>query len=69
MEIRKLEIDFDNKILKINGEAFTEKPVIVTLPGPDGWPLAVLISPEEVVDPKEYLSLTVNCEEVNNTLR
>lgn len=69
MEIRKLEIDFDSQILRINGEVFAEKPVIVTLPGPDGWPLKVLINPEEVVDPKEYLSLTVSCEEINNTLR
>lgn len=33
MEIRSLEIDFDNNILKINGEQIKTVPVIVTLPG------------------------------------
>lgn len=36
MEIRSLEIDFDAGILKINGEKFTEKPIMVLFPGPDG---------------------------------
>ncbi|MDO4326287.1 MAG: hypothetical protein Q4E24_09705 [bacterium] len=44
MEIRKLEIDFDEKILKINGQDFTENPVLVTLPGPERWPLAMVVN-------------------------
>lgn len=35
MNIRTLEIDFDKGILKCNGKSYTERPVIVTLPGPD----------------------------------
>lgn len=36
MEIRSVEIDFDNNILKINGEEVIDRPVIATLPGTDG---------------------------------
>lgn len=36
-EIRSIEIDFDNNILKVNGNSLTDRPVIVYLPGPDGW--------------------------------
>lgn len=39
MEIRQLEIDFDNDILKINGTQIKDRPVQVSLPGPDGWEL------------------------------
>lgn len=35
MEIKKLEIDFDSDVLKINGREIKEIPVIVTLPGPE----------------------------------
>ena len=42
IEIRKLEIDIEKKILKINGKPFTEKMVIVNLPGADGWPLSLI---------------------------
>ena len=34
-EIRSLEIDFDRDVLMINGKDVTDKPVIVTLPGPE----------------------------------
>lgn len=37
IEIRKLEIDFDREILKINGNDVKDKPVIVALPSDDGW--------------------------------
>ncbi|MDE7434453.1 MAG: hypothetical protein K2N01_01335 [Lachnospiraceae bacterium] len=32
MEIRKLEIDLDNELLKINGKEIKDIPVIVALP-------------------------------------
>lgn len=64
MEIRKLEIDFDKQILRINGEEFTDKPVIVALPGPDDWPLAMLINPEKATDPKEHVFLSVSYKDV-----
>lgn len=38
MEIRSLEVDIDKGILKINGQD-VDTPTIVTLPGPEGWPL------------------------------
>ena len=44
MEIRKLEIDFDESKLKINGEEYKERPLILTLPGADGWPLYKLFN-------------------------
>ena len=37
MEIRKLEIDFDTGVLKINDREINEYPILATLPGPDGW--------------------------------
>lgn len=45
-EIRSLEVDIDNGILKINGEEVKDA-IIVTLPGPDGWPLRRLFNPEK----------------------
>ena len=45
LEIRALEIDFDKQVLKINGEPVT-KPVLVTLPGEEGWPLRLLFNHE-----------------------
>lgn len=60
MEIRQLEIDFDKRILKINGKAFLEKPIVVTLPGPEGWPLAMLVNAEEATgNPEDCAELTV----------
>lgn len=60
MEIRKLEIDLDNDILKINDESRTEKPILVTLPGPDGWPLKKLFNSELASgNPEEHDQLTV----------
>ncbi|MEE0420028.1 MAG: hypothetical protein UDG86_08290 [Lachnospiraceae bacterium] len=44
MEIRSIEIDIDKGILKINGEEFTERPVMVILPGPDGWSLKRILN-------------------------
>lgn len=52
MEIHALEIDFDRRILKINGKPAL-KPVIVTLPGEEGWPLKMLFSCEGRRVPQE----------------
>lgn len=46
MEIQSLEIDLEAGTLKINGQDFKSKPVVVTLPGSDGWPLARLFNTE-----------------------
>nr|DAZ30088.1 MAG TPA: hypothetical protein [Caudoviricetes sp.] len=57
MEIRSLEVDIDRGILKINGQD-VEKPTIVTLPGPEGWPLQRLFaSPTDT--PVEYNRIDV----------
>lgn len=68
IEIRKLEIDIEKKILKINGKPFTEKMVIVNLPGADGWPLSFLAN-EQLASflPKECAKLTVNFSEKPET--
>ncbi len=63
MEIRSIKIDFDKDILEINGKK-VEKPVIVTLPGPDGWPIQKMFNP--VIKPyEEYGCITVT---INNKL-
>lgn len=60
MEIRKLDVDFDNDTLKINGEDYTKSPIIVTLPGPDGWPLKKLFNHEKANgNPEECDKLTI----------
>lgn len=46
MAVRKLEIDIDKGILNINENDYTETPVMITLPGPDGWPLQKLYNHE-----------------------
>lgn len=46
MEIRKLEIDFDREILKINGKEVKDVPVIVTLPGSENYNFQKLFNSE-----------------------
>lgn len=48
MEIRSIKIDFDKDILEVNGKK-VEKPVTVTFPGPDGWPIQKLFNPESYI--------------------
>lgn len=48
MEINKFEVDIDAGILKINGKDYKEKPIVVTLPGPEGWPQARLFNAKKV---------------------
>lgn len=62
IEIRQLEVDFDKQLLKINGKIFFEKAIIVILPGPEGWPLSMLLNSEKLT-PEESLKLTVTFEE------
>lgn len=60
MEMRRLEVDFDKGLIKINGKDYTENPVIVTLPGPEGWPLSKLFNAEHATgEPEEYDELEV----------
>lgn len=63
MEIRSIKIDFDKDILEINGKK-AEKPVIVTLPGLDGWPIQKMFNPE-IKPYEEYGRITVT---INNKL-
>ena len=53
MEIRKLEIDFNKGILKINGKDYTDRKVVVSLPGESGYysiQVNRLISEENTID-------------------
>ena len=60
MEIRQLEIDFDKRILKINGKDFSEKAIVVNLPGADGWTLSMLLNTgQSTKAPGKYDELTV----------
>lgn len=52
MEIRSINIDFDNSILKINGESVNQ-PTIVTLPSEDGWELQKMFAPDNIPLPRE----------------
>ena len=57
-EIRSLEVDIDKEILKINGKKVKEK-VLVTLPGPEGWPLQRMYNPEQVGECKK-IDVSIN---------
>ncbi len=61
--IRSLIVDIDKGILNINGQDVKE-PVIVTLPGPDGWPIQKMFNPE-IKPYEEYGCITVT---INNKL-
>lgn len=43
--MRAIEIDFKKNILKIDGKTITSRPIIVTLPGEEGWPVQKLFNP------------------------
>lgn len=69
MEIRHLEVDLDSGVLKINGKEFTAEPVVVTLPGEDGWPLSKLFNPEKATgDLEECTKLAVTYCKTNKML-
>lgn len=60
MCIRSLEVDIDRNILKINGREVQE-PVVVTFPGPDGWPLQKLFNADPTNPGKhKRVDVTVN---------
>lgn len=65
MEIRSIRIDFDKDLLEINGKK-VEKPVIVTLPGPYGWPIQKLFNPEGYI-PESGKQLKVIVSESEKT--
>lgn len=46
MEVKTLEINFERDILKVNGLNIVDRPVIVTLPGVDGWKKRKLFNAE-----------------------
>lgn len=70
MEVRRLEVDFDNGLLKINGKDYIETPIIVTLPGPEGWPLRKLFNVEHATrEPEAYDELKVIYTGVNSCSR
>lgn len=54
MEIRSIGIDFDKDTLESNGKK-VEKPVIVTLPGLDGWPIQKLFNSEGYIPERDKL--------------
>lgn len=61
MEINKFEVDINAGILKINGKDYKERPIVVTLPGPEGWPQAKLFNAEKATGiPGECAELTVS---------
>lgn len=64
MEIRSFEVDIDKGILKINGNK-VEDPTIVTLPGPDGWPLRRAFNLEKR-NPEEFNRIEVTAKNADS---
>lgn len=62
MEIRSIRIDLDKDTLEINGKK-VEKPVIVTLPGPDEWPIQKLFNPESYIPESVKVLCGAGCKE------
>ncbi len=64
IEIRRLEVDFDKGILKINGKELKEYPITVTLPGPEErFPYRRLFNPGLATGHKEECDrLTITYE-------
>lgn len=69
MEIRSINIDFDNNILEINGKPY-DKPAIVALPSKEnGWNIYKYFAPNSIVVPREECDrLCLTIELANNTL-
>lgn len=66
--IRSLEIDFDKDILKINREDIKDRPVVVALPGPEGWMLRKLFNPElEISGPEKCDRINVSYEPASSS--
>ncbi|GLB24218.1 hypothetical protein LXJ15735_04590 [Lacrimispora xylanolytica] len=67
IEIRKLVVDFETGILKINGNDYKVEPIVVTLPGPDGWPISKLFNANIATGiPGECSKLFVSYTEINS---
>lgn len=65
MEVKTLEIDFTKDILKVNGVNIVDRPVIVTLPGIDGWKKRKLFNAELATGNPEELDLLEVSYEIN----
>lgn len=61
MKIKKLEVDYDERKLKINGEEVAG--AIVILPGDQGYDISFLSA--GMIDGEKKIKLTVTCE-LNN---
>lgn len=69
MEIRSIKINFDKDILEINGKK-VEKPVIVTLPGPYGWPIQKLFNSENnMLERSKQIKITLDDNENEKTMK
>lgn len=67
MEIRSIRIDLDKDTLEINGKK-VEKSVIVTLPGPDGWPIQKMFNPE-AKPYEEYGRINIEVDKTDKTIK
>ncbi len=68
MEIQSIKIDFEENVLEINGKQITDRPVSVTLPGPDGWPLIKLFNARIVNgNPEECDKIKVEYKKASNS--
>lgn len=69
MKIRSLTIDFDREVLEINGETIGDSPVIVSIPGFDGWVEEKLFNPHLASGIREDCDrLSVTYEKSKNRL-
>jgi hypothetical protein len=54
-DIQSLEINFTDGVLRINGADVKDRPVVVCVPGPDGWTNRKLFNPNLVSGGEETL--------------
>ena len=68
-QISSLDVDLSKDELIINGKAIKDRPVVVTLPGPDGWPVCKLYNPKLATGKQEECDkLTVTYTLANSKL-
>ena len=58
MDMHSIHIDFDKRILEINGKPYTKKTV-VDLPAPDGWERRMLFNGDISNAEEAYDRITV----------
>lgn len=67
-EIRGLKIDLDRNIIEINGKEIKDCPIMVTLPGPEGWPLSKIFNARlSTFDPEECDTLKITYKKAVNS--